>query len=337
MQLQYRLGHHAKLLGRELELVGVAASQRRPGLGGGRDALAGLLQQGRIEAPELGCFVIDGPGLGQAIGRAHGGKHRGIAGSLGNRLGTKEKQVLHQPLGNAGLAARERAVLQENARGRAFAVDVGGAQAQRHSFEIGGADFPENTRLQRALGRGKAQADIAQGSGSVDIARLDDLQHQPVNSSLHRGVVSQRGRDIGQGQVDPAQFERPQIGRMHAVIAHEQQDIAVLGKQGHGRGILAFENAFEEFSQGKAGPLYLVGGVIAAKFGALHEFLGQRLHGAQDRGRHRHAHHLQGAHGLMQLLSCNAQLAGVEIGQIRAAREFRVAHKAAQRFGCTVE
>ena len=59
MQFQHRISHQAELVNSHLQPIGIAPCQRRPGLGGGCKALAGLHQQGRIKAPELGLVVIE--------------------------------------------------------------------------------------------------------------------------------------------------------------------------------------------------------------------------------------------------------------------------------------
>ncbi|MFD2301333.1 hypothetical protein ACFSPA_21750 [Paracidovorax citrulli] len=69
----------------------------------------------------------------------------------------------------------------------------------------------------------------------------------------------------------------------------------------------------------------------------MHEFLHRRFHGAQHEGRRAHAHHLQRAAGLVQLLARDAQRPGVQRGEIGLARGLGIAHEAAHGLDGAVE
>ena len=80
-----------------------------------------------------------------------------------------------------------------------------------------------------------------------------------------------------------------------------------------------------------------MGGVLAAEFRPLYKLLRQRLHGPQDLGRRAETDHLKGPYGLMQLLAGNPQLAGIDLGQVRAACGIGIANKAPQGLGRAIE
>ena len=83
--------------------------------------------------------------------------------------------------------------------------------------------------------------------------------------------------------------------------------------------------------------LYRKCGCITAKLRALHKFLCQCFHAAQHSGRHFEPHHFQSSYGLVQLLSSNAQLTGIQRRQIRPTCKFGIAHKTLQRLDGTIK
>ena len=124
---------------------------------------------------------------------------------------------------------------------------------------------------------------------------------------------------------------------MHAVAGHQFQHLAVLREKRHRRCRLALEDTFQVFRQGKTGAFDLVRRIVAAQLGPLDEFLGQRLHDAQDLRRGTQAHHLERTDRLVQLLAGNPQLTRIQIGQVGATRQLGITHEAAQRLRCDVQ
>ena len=115
MKLQHRIGNRGELVRCGLEPIGIAARQRRPGLGRGCNAFSGLHQQGGVKSTELRFGVVHRPGLGKAVGLANGNQCRRIGRRDGHRLGTEEQQVLRKPVDHARLAAGQRGVLGDGA------------------------------------------------------------------------------------------------------------------------------------------------------------------------------------------------------------------------------
>jgi hypothetical protein len=79
---------------------------------------------------------------------------------------------------------------------------------------------------------------------------------------------------------------------------------------------------FPGSGQEKPASSILADGVLGAQHWRLDELLHRRFHGAQHQRRGAHAHHLQRAHGLVQLLARGAQLArvqGAEVGVLPAS------------------
>ena len=124
---------------------------------------------------------------------------------------------------------------------------------------------------------------------------------------------------------------------MYPVIPDQLQYISVLREQGDGGSGVALQHTFEVLDQGKAGPLHLARGLITAKLRPLDKPLGECLHGTQHLGWRRLPHHFQCANGLMELLTGNAQLAGIQLGQVRPARQLGITHKPLQGAGGAAE
>ena len=124
---------------------------------------------------------------------------------------------------------------------------------------------------------------------------------------------------------------------MDAFAVNQAQHVAVLHEKGHGRTGFPLEHPFQVLRQRETGTFHFVGGVVAAKLGSLDKLLRQRFHGAHHLGRCAETNHLQRSDGLVQLLARNAQLAGVQVGQVGAARKLGVAHKAAHGLGGPIQ
>ena len=316
VQFQDRFTDRVELLQRQFEPVGIAAGQGRPGLGGSGDTLARLGQHRRIEAAELRAVIVHMPRRAQAIGSAHRRQNRCVGWVRRHRVSAIEQVILGQSVGHGLFAMRQAGVLHQDARRGALYVQVGGAQPGGQCLEEGGADLPEDPRFQSRLGLGQSRADVTHHTGRGAVAGSHDPQHGLIDPGPKRRLVVRRSHGARQRGVDPAPLDRPEIGRMHPVAAGELEHVAVLRKQRHRRGLLALEHALEVLAQGKAGALDLVRRLVAAQLWPQHELLRQRLHRAQQLGRSTQADHLQRADRLVQLLPGDAQLAGVELGEV---------------------
>ena len=337
VQLDHRVGYSCELVRGRLQTVCIPPRQCRPGLGRGRNTLARLHQQGRIEATELRRGIVHRPGLRQAIGLAHRHQGRNLRIGARGRLSTIKQQVLGQPVHHTGFAARQGGVLRNDTGRSALDVDVQRAQAVTHGLEKCPGKRPEYARLQLVGARGQAQADVGHGVCTLHITGPHDLQHRLVHTGANGRAIRQRLGGGRNGHLDPAPLGRPQVGRMHAFTSHQFQHLTVLREQRHRRRRLALQHAFEVFSQGKTGTLHLVCRIVAAQLGPLDKLLCQRLHDAQHFRGSAQTDHLEGTDRLVQLLARNPQLAGIQVGQVGTARQLSVTHEAAQGLGGAVE
>ena len=337
VQLQNGVDHGIELVCDGFEPVGVATCQRRPGLGGTGDALSCLHQHGGVKPPKLRGVVVKRLGLIQPVGVAHCRQHRCIRRADRHRLGTKEQQVLRQSVRYGGVATRQRGVLEQHARGSPFCVDVCGTQAFACGFKKARANLPEHPLIQHRLPCSQRQADVPQGHGRRRIARFHDFENRVIEQRAHLGFIRSRCHIYRHGGVNPGPVNGPQVSRMDSLTTDQVHHITVLGKQRDGRRCFAFQDTFKVLGQRKTCALHLDGSVITAQLGALGELLRQRLHGAHHLGRRAESHHLQRSHGLVELLAGNAQLAGIQFSQIRAARQLGVAHETPDRLGRAVQ
>ena len=303
MQLHHRFGDRAKLVRSGFEPVGIAAGQGGPGLGRRGNAFARLYQQRRIETAKLRRRVVERLGAPKPIRLAHRNQRRGAGGSCRHRLGAIKQQVLCQAVNYPRLTARQRGVLRDDARRGAFDKHVGRAQPAAHRLKKRRGYLPEHARLDLTRRLRQTQADGRHRMGRLRVAGTYDLEYRLVNTRPHRGAISLRRHGGRQCHVDPAPFQRPQIGWVDTVAAHQFEHIAVLREQGDRRRRFTLEHAFQVFGQRKAGTLDLVGRVVAAQLRALDKLLRQRFHGAQNLGRCAQADHLQRAYCLVQLLA----------------------------------
>ena len=124
---------------------------------------------------------------------------------------------------------------------------------------------------------------------------------------------------------------------MYAVSAHQFLYLPILGKQRYWRNRLVRQHTFQIFRQGKTGTFDLGGSILGALLGLLHKPLHGGLHGSKHQCRRGQPHHFQRTNGLMQLLPRNAQLAGINGGQIRADGGLRIPDKSFERLGRTIE
>ena len=337
MQPDHGFSHGGELFRRSLEPVGVPTRQCGPGFGCRGDAFACLDQERRIETAELRRCIVERPGTGQPVRLPHRCQDRRVRWRCGHSLGTIKQKILRQSVDHARLAAGQGRVLGNDARGGALHKHIVGTQAAPQRLEERRADAPEHARFHLAGVCGQTQADAGHGTRRLRVAGTDHLEHRLVDTGTHRRIVGQWRRRHRQRHVNPTPHDRPQIGRMDTVASHQFEHVAVLREQCHRRGGLAFEHSFQIFRQREAGTLYLVRGILTAQLRALHEFLRQGFHAAQYLGRSTQAHHFQRSHGLVQLLARYAQLARIELRQVRTPRQLGVAHEPPQRLGCAIQ
>lgn len=96
---------------------------------------------------------------------------------------------------------------------------------------------------------------------------------------------------------------------MHALVADQFEHVAVLREQRHRGHGLAGQERVEEIGDGKAGALDLLDRAVGAALRLGNEALHRELDGAEHQRRCGVAHHLQRAHGLVQLLAGHLQRA----------------------------
>ncbi|WP_407065730.1 hypothetical protein [Delftia acidovorans] len=331
MQLDQGFGHLGELVHHGLGAGTVAAGKGGPGIGCRGDALARLHQHRRVVAAKA-CLLVVHLGLGlHAVGLAH--RLQGGASLLGRAgLGAEEQQVLQQPRRRRAVALGHGRVLHEHARGHALDVQVDHDHPARLRVEEAGRHLPEAARGDiLGLAHGKAQAQVAHLGGGLAVVALDHAQHHAVEQGPGIGAVGQRlglARPLGLAR---AALGRPQVGRMHLVIAGQRLGVTVLGKQGHGRDGLAGQHGFQVFDECEAGALQRGGSLVGAQLGALHKALHGAFHAAQHQGRRAQAHHFEGAAGLVQLLAGDAQGRGVKFLKVRGACRIGIAHETGHR------
>ena len=124
---------------------------------------------------------------------------------------------------------------------------------------------------------------------------------------------------------------------MHTLHTVERLCFAVLRKQGDGRHWLACQHAFQIGDEREARAFDDVGRFVRAQLGALHIFLHCGFERTQDQRWRHHAHHVQRAAGLVQLLARHAQWTHVQGSKIGFASDFGITHKTAHGLDCGVQ
>ena len=124
---------------------------------------------------------------------------------------------------------------------------------------------------------------------------------------------------------------------MNPVATGKLQHVPILRKQSDGRRTFPLENTLQVLGQCKTGALQLGSGSVATQLGPLNKFLGERFHGAQYFGRRFQPDHLQCPYRLVQLLAGDAQMAGIQLGNVRSTRKLCVADKPAHRLGRAIQ
>ncbi len=296
-----------------------------------------MRQQSRVKAAELHRLVIHRLEAVQSITRTNRRQHRCHAGRFGDGLRAEKQQILDQPVRSVGAAFGKRGVLQEDARGRTLDVNIDTQEALRQSIKITSRYFPEHAGLSAGLCLGETQAHIPEALRRLRITGAHDFQDKLIEQLPGCFVVSPCIDRQIRDRLNPAQFEYPEISRMNAISPDQALNITVLRKQGNGGYRLVCQDTFEILRQGKTCEFNFGRSVLAALLRTLDKSLHCRLHGAQNQRRRAQAHHLKRAHGLMQLLTRNTQLTGIQRGKVRTTRQFGIPDKTLQRLGRAIQ
>ena len=337
VKLHHGFRHSSKLLCGCLQSIGVTSGQCRPGFSGRCNSLACQHQQGRIKASELFGFVIHNTGMFQPERLAHSTQEGGRHALRRFGIRAEKNQVLRQSLQHTRLAFGQCGVLLQNTRGSAFGVDVMGQQPRTHGLKKARSNCPESPGLRLCLSCCQPCANLGHTSGRFGVGCFNNFQGRMVHAGTQLGRIRQCFHPSRHLHRMPAPLHRPQIRRMHPVSTGKLHHRTVLRKQRNRRSLLPLEHAFEVFGQRETGALQARSRIITAQLGPLNKLLRKRFHSPKHFGRRDHPHHFQCAHGLVQLLASDAQVAGVELGQVGAAGQFCVANKAAHGLGCAVK
>ena len=332
MQPLQRLHHQPQLIDAGLQARQVAAGQGRPVFLHRLDASARLRQHGRVIQAEARLLVVHRLVRLQAPGAAHGGECRRVSSRARGCQGTEKQQVLRQALGNERIAARQRRVLQQHARGRALDVGVD-RQRARQGLEKAGAQLPEHGRMPRRRAARQSPAHGGQLGRRVPVGVPHDLEHAVIHAVAHRRAVRQGLRRWRQLRVGPAPGVGPQVGRVNAVGAGQLLDLAKLREQAQRRTRVLAQLALDKFDQRKTGFLERGRSRLRAGLRLRGETLGSRFHAAHHLRRHGLPHHVERAGHLVQLLPRRTQLAGIDRGQVDPARMLGLMGKTPQRLG----
>ena len=207
----------------------------------------------------------------------------------------------------------------------------------RQRFEVRSGNIPEYPGLATRLCCRKSKAEITKiGCGLCRLA-LHQLEYRLVQTNASRATVFGRLRTGLWFRFQPAPFERPQISGMNPVCTYQFLYVAVLREKRHWGNCTIGQNTLQILSQRKAGVLNFYSGFCVAVFGLLHKLLDRRLHSPQNKRGTWQTHHFEGAHSLMQLLTCDAQLAGIKGCQIRAACRLGISDKTFERLGGAIQ
>ncbi len=308
----------------------LTAGHRRPDLLGAGDALARERDPGRVEAAQARRLVVRARVGVEPPRLAHPRKARRRR-TVRCRMGAEEEQVVRQPVGHLMLAAHRQAQLRQEARRDPLRVDVRIQAPGGLGLEDCGGQSPQRG-LARLRGAGPEfgaeGADLRQNGA---VAGAHQREHERLHLSA-RSVVAGARRDARLCRhVVPAEVERPQVGRMHAVGRGQLLNRPVLREQHHRRHRLAGELATQEVHGGEGRPLDRLdrGGVelARARRQALHRGLGSTQHRC-DGGQ---ADQFECAHALVQVRTRAAQDRRVDAVDVRAADRLGLLQVAAQR------
>ena len=197
--------------------------------------------------------------------------------------------------------------MHQHARSDALGIQVRIECLLRQRLEKACTDLPESASLAVGLRRSEAQAGCLHVCSGARVRILHQPQYSAVQPRTRFRSIGQRRSGNRHVRIMEAPLHGPQVRWMHPLAPRQRLRLAVLGKQRHRRHGLACEHMLQVFDQGKAGALDDGRCIIAAGLRPLNEPLDRSFHGAQHQGRRRHAHHLQRAAGLVELLACDAQ------------------------------
>ena len=337
VELAQGIAHQAELIRRGLELVAITTGQRRPGFGSRRNTLSRLSQNRRIKSAETPRFIVHWRIAIQPESCAHGTQTGHFFSVRGLCLGTEKQQILHQSVRNARITPCQRGVLHENARSNPLGVHVRGKQPPAERLKETGAYLPERTCLAVGLPGHKTERNIAQLPCGIEISVFDNFQYRLIKSATHWRTIVQRLRRDLDLRLAKAPLHRPKVCGMDALSPRQCLNVAVLGKEGHGRYGLARQHTLQVLAERETGALQCASRVVGAQFWALHELLHCRFHGAQNQRRRGHADHLQGTAGLVQLLARYAQCGNIQRRQVGLPCQVGIVHEAPQRLDGTVQ
>ena len=255
MELAQRITYQRELVGRWLELVAVSTGKRRPGLGSGRDTLAGLRQHSRIKPTKSPGFVIDGSGAIQTKGLAHRSQTREVHSFRRLGLRAEEQQVLHQTVCHTCIPARQGGVLDQDAGSNPLGIHIGDDQSAAEALEETCTDLPESAYLPIRLTGCNTQGQLAQITRGLGFSILDNAQHRLVQTRTRRRPIGDGCRRQGNVRLPKPTLHGPEIGRVNALHTRKGLDIAILRKQSHRRYRLARQHALQKFAQRETGAL----------------------------------------------------------------------------------
>ena len=302
-QALQRLAGQRELLRQAVQAVHFATGHAGPGLLGGRNPLAGLGDQCRIEATQRADVVIGAEVTDQVIGLAHRSESRclaAVAGRIG--LGAEEKQVTGQPFGDLAPAPLEDAQLRQQPRRDALAEHIGRQQALRLRLEHRCGQLPERAGVQ-VIGAGtESGKDVAHPAGGGRRRIAHDRQHPAFDGRACRSVGGAGHGEFVVGQRLPCPVADPQVGRVHAVGAGEFLDGAVLRKHRQRRHRLAGEQPGHVIEHREGRALDRRDGVAVEHARLGDATLHRRFAGAQQAGAGRQAHQFERADALVDVL-----------------------------------
>ena len=332
VQLHQGLGHQRELADNGFDLLPVPSSQGRPQLCRSGQALAGLGQYSRVEAPEMGFLVVHRLVTLQTQPGTYGLQDRRLTGWRIARLGAKEQHVLQQPIRSDFLAFGQTGIDHQHPRGNALGIDVFLEQAMCHGIKKACTHFPESAPRNSALPLGQPQTQLAQPCGGSLVGSFHHLQHGGIQNTSRLRPVRNRRHIDRQNRLAQAPLHRPQIGRMHfAFLPMQCLHVAVLREQGHRQHGLARQDDIQVLQQGKTGFFQGLDGSIGAVLGVLHIVLHRRFHGLKHQPHLGLIDHIQGPCRLVQLLLGHAQRAGVQRSQVGFTGLLGFQHKAAHQ------
>ena len=204
MQLDQSLAQCAEGLGDAFEFAGFTTRYRRPDVFDGRDTLARLGQQSRIEQTELDLGVMDRRKSRQAIGLPHGRQQGRVRGVLERGLGAEEQQIEQQTLGYIGLALGQHAVLRQYLRRNPLDMQIYRHQFQAHRIHKGCGDLPKHARTCRRLACRQAGKNFRKCLRGAFVAGANQRKQCWIDLGLGIGAIGQGLRRRRTPWVEPA-------------------------------------------------------------------------------------------------------------------------------------